>query len=93
MFPISKDLIAVFEDAFSEESKEIIKSLGCEIIYLSYKDAKEFALNSVVIENHAIVHYEAENFIKILQEKGFTVDTVDVSEFIKFGGGLKCLTF
>jgi len=93
LFPISNDLIAIYEDAFSEESKKIINSLGCEIMHLTYKDAKEFALNSTVIGKHVIVHYEAENFIHKLQEKGFTVHPVDVSEFIKFGGGLKCLTF
>jgi len=93
LFPISNDLIAVYEDAFSEKSKKQIAELGCEIIYLTYKDAKEFALNSTVIGKHVIVHYEAENFIHILQEKGFIVHPIDVSEFIKFGGGLKCLTF
>lgn len=93
LFPISDNLIAVFEDAFSAESKEIIKSLGCEIIYLGYRDAKEFALNSIAIGKNIIVHFEAENFISILKKKGFSVHTVDISEFIKFGGGLKCLTF
>ncbi|KAL4505140.1 hypothetical protein ABPG72_016207 [Tetrahymena utriculariae] len=93
MFPISENLIAVYENAFSEEAKQKIKKLGCEIIYLTYKDAKEFSCNSTVIGKHAIVHYEAENFIKLLQQRGFQIHTVDVSEFIKFGGGLKCLTF
>ena len=38
--PISKDLIAVYENAFSDESKQKLKQLGCEILYLSYEDAK-----------------------------------------------------
>lgn len=64
MFPISNDLIAVYEEAFSEESKSLIKRLGCEIMYLTYKDAKEFALNSIALGKHLIVHYEAEDFIR-----------------------------
>ena len=49
LFPISKDLIAVYEDAFSEKAKKQIKELGCEILYLTYKDAKEFALKDKAV--------------------------------------------
>lgn len=40
-----------------------------------------------------IVHFEAESFIASLKERGYIVHTVDVSEFINLGGGLKSLTF
>jgi len=93
MCPISNDLIAVYEPAFSEESKQTIKSLGCEILYLSEQDANEFALNSIVIDNHVIVNQDAVNFQNQLRNRGFNVHPIDISEFIKFGGGIKCLTF
>ncbi len=46
-----------------------------------------------MVDNNIVVHQEAKGFIEILKNKGFNVHEVDVSEFIKFGGGLKCLTF
>lgn len=68
--------------------------MGCELIKLSYEDALGFACNSVSLDGkNLIAHYEAKGFIEDLRNRGFTVHTVDISEFIKFGGGLKCLTF
>jgi N-dimethylarginine dimethylaminohydrolase len=83
----------VYADAFSEKSKEKLKSLDCEILYLSRKDAEQFALNSIAIDDDILVHAAARNFQQILRKRGFTVHCVDIGEFIKFGGGLKCLTF
>lgn len=51
------------------------------------------ALNSLVFGKNVVVHYEAKNFISELESRGYRVHTVDVGEFMKFGGGLKCLTF
>lgn len=61
---------------------------------LSYEDALAFCCNSVSLDGkNLVVHYEASDFIQRLRDRGFVVHTVDISEFIKFGGGLKCLTF
>jgi N-dimethylarginine dimethylaminohydrolase len=47
----------------------------------------------VIGEKEIVTHYEARRFIKELKNRGFKVHEIDISEFIKFGGGLKCLTF
>lgn len=91
--PISNDLIMVYEPAFSENSKELIKSLNCEILYLTENDALNFALNSIVIGKNIIIHESATRVHDLLEEKGFIIHKVNISEFIKFGGGIKCLTF
>lgn len=31
---------------------------------VTFEDAKAFALNSVAVGKHVVVHYEAKNFIK-----------------------------
>jgi len=62
--PISNDIIAVYEEAFTEEGKKTLASLGCKIMKVAFEDAKAFALNSIMIGKHAIVHYEAKGFIK-----------------------------
>lgn len=93
LFPVSDNLIAYYKDAFSEDSIHILENLDCELLEVSKESAESFALNSIALNDHIIVHYEAKKFIKRLKDRGFIVKTVDVSEFIKFGGGLKCLTF
>jgi N-dimethylarginine dimethylaminohydrolase len=93
LFPVSDKILAVYFPAFSKDSQEKIRSLDAEIIELNLQDAEEFAANSIAIGKDIIVHKGAKNFSNILENKGFTVHPVDMSEFLKFGGGLKCLTF
>jgi len=62
--PLSNDLIAVYEDAFTDEGKKTLESLKCRIMKVAFEDAKAFALNSIVLGKHAVVHYEAKGFIK-----------------------------
>lgn len=92
-FPINETLIAIYPEAFSKESLSFIRNLDAEILELNSNDAQSFALNSVSLGNDLIIHKSAQNFIRLMREKGFTVHEVDISEFIKFGGGLKCLSF
>lgn len=64
LFPINKDLIAVYEPAFSEASIRKINNLGVELIKLTYEDALQFACNSVSLDGtNLVIHYEAKNFI------------------------------
>lgn len=65
-FPITSNLIAYYEDAFSESSQKLIQDLDCQKIKLSYDDAINFAANSIVLGNHIVVHKGASNFINIL---------------------------
>ncbi len=93
LFPISTDLIAVYPDAMTEESQEKLTHLDAEILVVSEKDVMSFGLNSVALENDIIMHTGARDFGNILKKRGFTIHYTDISEFLKFGGGLKCLTF
>jgi N-dimethylarginine dimethylaminohydrolase len=93
LFPISNEHIAFYPKAFSSEALKKIRQLNCNLIEVSFEEARSFALNSIAVSNTIIVHSEATGFCKQLKALGYTIQTVDVSEFIKFGGGLKCLTF
>ena len=93
LFPINDELIAIYPDAFSKDALAKLESLHVEIIVLNKQDAESFALNSVSIGNDIIIHHAAENFISLLEKRSFKIHPIDISEFIKFGGGLKCLSF
>jgi N-dimethylarginine dimethylaminohydrolase len=93
LFPISDTEIAYFPAAFSSGALEKLKALPAELIEVTKEEAASFALNSVSLGKKIVVHSSATKFINRLENRGYTVLPVDVSEFIKFGGGLKCLTF
>lgn len=93
LFPVSNELIALYEPAFDKESIRVLENLDCELLKLDQQSALDFALNSIALNNNILVHYKAKSFISKLKKRGFDLYELDVSEFIKFGGGLKCLTF
>lgn len=93
LLPVNDELIAYFPGAFTPESRKKIQTLDVELIELEEFHALSFALNSIVIGDHVIMHKDAIYLGDILGERGYAVYYMDISEFIKFGGGIKCLTF
>ena len=55
-------------------------------------EARRFACNSVVIDRHVVMNANCPVVKAELQARGYQVHEVDVSEFLKAGGGPKCLT-
>ena len=46
----------------------------------------------VVVDKHVIMPTGTDETAKKLQAKGYDVQQVDVSEFLKAGGAVKCMT-
>lgn len=61
---MSSNLIAVYPEGLTEEGRETLKTLDCEFMIVSLEDTKHFALNSMVLGNDVVVHYEAVGFIE-----------------------------
>lgn len=79
LLAVSDNLIIYSKDAFDEASLQKIKGFGCELATVEIEDVKQFGLNSVVLGNDVVIHYEAKKMIKLLEQKGYRVHTVDVS--------------
>ncbi len=92
LFPLDDDLIVYFPNAFGPIDTETLNSLDCELLPITEEEARGFACNSIVFEDHVITHTESKSFIRTLQKRGYSVIPTDISEFLKLGGGLKCLT-
>lgn len=92
LFPIHDDLIAYFPGAFGPIDTATIESFDCDKIKVTEKDAKAFGCNSIVWGNTVFMAQGAPHLRKELERRGLEVEELDVSEFIKFGGGIKCLT-
>lgn len=55
-------------------------------------DALAFACNAINIDTTLIVNHLSDTLADTLAARGFTVETSDLSEFVKAGGAAKCLT-
>ncbi|AJT42810.1 hypothetical protein UM93_02370 [Psychromicrobium lacuslunae] len=89
---LDEHTIALVPEAFSERSRQILDGLGLQQIHVSVEDAEWFALNAVSDGKNVVVAEQAVSFQAQLREHGFTPVPVDISEFLKSGGGAKCCT-
>lgn len=92
LFPISRNLIAWWPPAFSGESRDKIENLGAELIKVNYNEANKFVCNSISMEDTIIMPKGCLIFREEVAKRGYKIIELDVSEFMKAGGGIKCLT-
>jgi N-dimethylarginine dimethylaminohydrolase len=91
--PLPDSQAIAYEKAFSTKSVAALNdAFGTNIIWVSEADAKNFACNSVAIDQTIIMHKASAELKSALAQRGFEVIETDVSEFIKSGGACKCLT-
>lgn len=86
--------IMYYRNAFSKSSLIKIKNLTQDLISISKTDAHKMACNSVLYRNNIVVNKGlSKGLIKKLKKKGLKIIEVDLSEFLKGGGGAHCLTW
>ncbi len=90
--PLDKRRAMVCPSAFDEASAEALLALVPEPILLSEEDALTFCANSVVLGRTIVMPACPPRVRDELEAAGFTVVLIDVSEFHKGGGSVRCLT-
>lgn len=90
--PINENLIIYNPKAFDPKSVEKIKFLGVELIEVSEEDAEVFGCNLVPIGQTIVMTQGTKNLAQDLQNKDFKTIELDMSEFRKSGGAIRCLT-
>ena len=82
-----------YPNAFSVDSLQSIKeNIPAENrIEINEEDAIHFACNAITIENTLILNHASPTLIDRLQSLGYRVILKPVGEFLKAGGGNKCL--
>ena len=88
---LTPELALWYPGAFSPTTQQQLQNV-CELIAVDSNEAKHFACNAVVIDKNVIIPTECPILKAQLQQRGFQVFCSDMSEFIKAGGGCKCLT-
>ncbi|HSX08867.1 MAG TPA: arginine deiminase-related protein [Candidatus Saccharimonadales bacterium] len=91
-FPLNKDTAFYYPPAFSQKSRGVLKKLVPNLIELTEEEVNGFCANSVVTDHHVIHQKGNPTFTETLKQLGYKSIEVDVSEFMKSGGGIHCLT-
>ncbi|MGW4546433.1 dimethylargininase [Streptomyces violaceorubidus] len=84
--------IAYYPGAFSPGSREVLERLYPDAVIATREDALAFGLNSVSDGRHVFIAPEAGELAERLAGRGYVPVPVDLSEFHKAGGGIKCCT-
>ncbi|POX43318.1 amidinotransferase [Streptomyces sp. Ru73] len=92
LFALDDTNIAYYPEAFSPGSQEVLRRLFPEAVTATRDDAMAFGLNSVSDGCHVFVAPQAEGLVAQLSRHGYVPVPVDLSEFHKAGGGIKCCT-
>lgn len=92
LFVLDEDNIAYYPPAFSRGSREVLARLYPDAVIASEDDALAFGLNSVSDGRHVFIAPKAKELADQLDRQGYLPVPVDLSEFRKAGGGIKCCT-
>jgi N-dimethylarginine dimethylaminohydrolase len=84
--------IAYYPGAFSPGSREVLERLYPDAVLATREDAMAFGLNSVSDGRHVFLAPGARGLAERLAGLGYVPVPVDLSEFHKAGGGIKCCT-
>jgi N-dimethylarginine dimethylaminohydrolase len=92
--PLTGGLVMYHPPAFDYDSRIAIETRipANKRIIVDTQDAGDFACNAVNIDDKVIVNKASDNLKSKLNQLGFEVIEIDLSEFIKAGGSAKCLT-
>jgi N-dimethylarginine dimethylaminohydrolase len=89
--PLNNNKAIFYKKAFDDNSIEEMEG-QLELFDIPQKEAKKFACNAVVLDKNVIIPSGCPQTELILQKLGFKVYSCNISEYIKSGGGGRCLT-
>jgi N-dimethylarginine dimethylaminohydrolase len=89
--PLGDNKALVFKDALSKKALDLLES-HLELIEIPEDDATKFACNSVVLGKDILIPEGATATNQKLNDLGYTVHQIPMTEYIKGGGACKCLS-
>ncbi|MFG1817845.1 dimethylargininase [Kribbella sp. NPDC049174] len=89
---LDEQTVMYYPAAFTPGSQAILRELFPAAIIASAEDAGAFGLNAVSDGRHVLMPAGAIHLVAKLREAGFEPISIDVSELLRAGGGVKCCT-
>ena len=90
--PLDDRRALVVPQGWDEYGREVVKATVAEPIVLSDDEALAFCANSVVVGDVVVMPSCTPRLERELKKAGFRVHVSVVDEFLKAGGGVRCLT-
>jgi N-dimethylarginine dimethylaminohydrolase len=84
--------VAYYPPAFSAGTRCVLERLFPDAIRVWEADAYSLGLNAVSDGHHVVLPIAAARMHDLVRARGFEPVPVDVSEFVKAGGGVRCCT-
>ena len=90
--PLDDRSAIVAESKLDRDGARLVRRLVPDPIVLTDEEAEQFSANAVVVGRTVVMPACSPRLEAELRARGFTPAVVDVSEFLKAGGGPRCLT-
>lgn len=90
--PLTPTAVLVAPGAFDRSSARLIRDLVPHVIDVPLEVAAGFACNAMPLDGRVVSSPGAAQLADELAALGFTTVTLPMSEFIKSGGGVRCLS-
>jgi N-dimethylarginine dimethylaminohydrolase len=90
--PLDEEKALVVPQAWDHYGRDVITSVVPEPIELTTEEAEAFCANSVVIGSVVVMPSCTARLEGVLNDAGYEVRVCAVDEFLKAGGGVRCLT-
>jgi N-dimethylarginine dimethylaminohydrolase len=89
---LDPDTAMYYPAAFDDAGKAVLGSRFAELIEAKDEDAEVLGLNAISDGRHVVLPAQARGLAASIAARGFEPVPVDMSEFLKAGGGPKCCT-
>jgi len=90
--PLNEQTVLFAPHAFSPSSARTVRRLVPHVIEVPPDVAAGFACNAITVGSRVISSLAAQGISSPLHEAGFDTVALPMSEFIKSGGGVRCLS-
>lgn len=90
--PLNDRSAMVYPGAWDRYGMEVIAGAVPSPVVLEPEEAEAFCANSVVVGNRIVMPACTPRLGRELESMGFEVEVASVGEFLKAGGGVRCLT-
>lgn len=91
--PLSSGHALYLPEAFDGDARALLaKHFGSKLIALTPDEGLQFCANAVCVGQKVVMNRATPRLENLLGDIGFEVLETPLSEFIKSGGGVKCLT-
>lgn len=89
--PVGPGKAIYYPEAFSAASQRLLKEALPELIPVTAEEAHRFACNAIVLGEAVVMNRGCPHLAQVLTEAGYRIYEVETTEFLKAGGGPKCL--